>query len=289
MTHDAQADAWGCGVELIDYYRVIRRRWLLIVVPTLIVPIVAYVVAVGEPPKYVGDATMVVSEIRTSNPSQGQVPAFSPSVERDINTHMQAIRTMDVLEDADSRLSEPIGWRSIKGAVSLENPSGSNIITIQVRRGDPESASEIAEAVATAYADWTMERRGEALAMVCEQAEEELQATLDRLVEIPRETTVTVYSSESGQDIELASSPPSQLVGTNAYESLSYSLSQMNFSDIPYVGLAWVLESGVVNESPVGSNTKRDAVLGLAVGLFFGLGIAFLVEYIEKQRALDRT
>ncbi|HEY5540804.1 MAG TPA: Wzz/FepE/Etk N-terminal domain-containing protein, partial [Coriobacteriia bacterium] len=71
-------------------------------------------------------------------------------------------------------------------------------------------------------------------------------------------------------------------IATNLYATLAQNAETLKVSEQLAVGSGSVVESAAIEPGRISPNPSRNGVLGLAVGLVFGLGIAFLAEYLDN-------
>ena len=88
---------------------------------------------------------------------------------------------------------------------------------------------------------------------------------------------------------KLAASPnPSQdlnaelQIATGTYTTLAEKLEQLRINERLETGPARIVSTAVTDTHAVSPKPVRNAALGLVVGLLFGLGMAFLYEYLDN-------
>ena len=85
--------------------------------------------------------------------------------------------------------------------------------------------------------------------------------------------------SSAGKTDELAAALQ---IATGTYTTLAEKLEQLRINERLESGPGRVVSPAVVDADPVSPKPLRNVVLGLVVGLVFGLGMAFLYEYLDN-------
>jgi capsular polysaccharide biosynthesis protein len=72
-----------------------------------------------------------------------------------------------------------------------------------------------------------------------------------------------------------------QRIANTVGEAFSDKISEASPSASPIAATLW--ERAVLPDSPSNPNPLRDAILALALGLMLGVGLAFLLEYLDNS------
>lgn len=73
------------------------------------------------------------------------------------------------------------------------------------------------------------------------------------------------------------------LVAQNAYETLLTRLQETQVAENQNIGNARIIETAILPEDPIGSNSKLLVVAGAFVGMLVGISIAFLLDLIDSS------
>jgi succinoglycan biosynthesis transport protein ExoP len=133
-------------VELVEYANVLRRRWVVIVCSALVGALAAFAWASSTPPTYTATAKVYVS--LNTGESTSDLLQGSTYVKNLIESYA-ALTDMPVVLDPVARdLGPDVTGRYLATIVSADSPLNTSIIEIKVDHGIPETAAQIADAVA---------------------------------------------------------------------------------------------------------------------------------------------
>lgn len=139
------------GFSLRDVIAMVRRRWLPLLVLTLLGLGLAAVFTVLQPPRYTASATAVVNPTVTDNPaaalSQDSV-AKSRAVQFD-----ELAGSALVAERAAAMVDFPVSTGEALAAVTTSVPTNTALIKVQAEWSDPAQAAQLADAWVQALQD----------------------------------------------------------------------------------------------------------------------------------------
>jgi Mrp family chromosome partitioning ATPase len=284
------------GLTLRDYLAVVwRRKWLILLV-TLVATGAAYVFADRQADMYQAAADLIYeSQIDVSNPLSTYT--YTDPYERDLE--MRAIANVlaspDMIRRAEAILDETYvgGYQSnqadggVRGttadgepvaqpsasasdddvaydlpgyAVSSTVPEdtssnsvGSNVVSIIGDSTDPRLAAAAANAYAEAYVSWRAERQ---------------QEQIDK--------AITVVKDQMARYRDAAQT-------SSDYIILQERLRDLQILRETATGNFRVLVPAQEPGAPYEPQPLRSAILGLGVGLFAGIGLAFLLEQFDTR------
>ena len=136
--------------------------------------------------------------------------------------------------------------------------SGSNVVLITGDSEDPELAAAAANAYADAFVDWRKERQQAQI----QKAVDAVEAQLDEYEGAAKQTADYLMLKQRLQDLVI-----SKATATGNYR---------------------VLVQAQVPTAPYAPDPWRAAILGLGVGLFAGIGLAFLLEQFDTRLRTHR-
>ena len=274
----------GEGLTLRDYLAVVwRRKWVIILV-TVVATLAAYFFAARQPDMYSANTDLIYeSAIDVANPLSQY--GYTDPYERDLE--MRAISNIlaspDMIARAEKILDESFqgdyasnkaggggaagapGY-SVSSAVpetTSSNAVGSNVVGISGTSTQPVLAAAAANAYADAFVDWRQKRQ---------------KIQVDKAIQVVQEQMSRYQQS--------------------AKESADYLILQQRLRDLQILsgtatGNYRVLVPAETPGAPFEPRPLRSAILGLGVGLFAGIGLAFLLEQFDtrlrRQDEIART
>lgn len=118
--------------------------------------------------------------------------------------------------------------------------------------------------------------------LVLNQVEDRLKADYNislNTAEIKNSVTVEQNQNSQMFSIVAKSSKPNQAM---YIANTVATIFQENAKDVLNVDRITIISKAVISTKPVSPNNKLMVIIGLAVGLFFGIGIAFLIEIFDR-------
>lgn len=142
-------------IDLLELLFVLLEQWKVLVASTVIVALIAFVASwLLITPKYKSTSELYVLSKSTSLTSISDLQ-IGTSLTTD---YMEVISSRPVLEQVITNLGLEEGYGSLKGRISLENPSNSRIMKISVTDTDPKNAKTIADEIAEVSASYISEK-----------------------------------------------------------------------------------------------------------------------------------
>jgi uncharacterized protein involved in exopolysaccharide biosynthesis len=240
--------------SLRDYLRLVRKQWLLILIPAVIGAGAAYFFSSRTAKTY--DASAAVSiqdetqllELLGTSVYPGAAPGTSPQVVA------QTIDTPALAQGVKRRLRTRLPREELRGLISLSVDSTSGLVNVTASTGSGAFAARVANAFAAQIAVNTTSaaRRQFASAIT----------TLSRRLHQLGPTTLANAAERSNLETEISR------------------LEFLHSNSTP----GQVAKSAEAPGAPASPKPARDAALGLAAGLLLGLILAFLRESLDRRR-----
>ncbi len=236
--------------ELRDYLAILRRRWLTIVVVTVICTGLALAYSITRQAEYEASTTVLLRRTASqsiANPGAGSL---------DIATEMEVATSRSVRDAAEAKIGHPVN-------VSADSGDSASIIALSVQSTNADQAVKDANEYAKVFID---ERRQKSVDDFL-QAAEQVQAKID---DINGQIAVAPTIDES---VRLA----------RQRDFYANQLDQLRFAaSANQIGGAQVV-SAALNANKVRPVPARDAMLGFIGGLVLGIVLAFLREYLDDS------
>ncbi len=261
-------------MELRDYLNVLRARKWTIVQAVIVVTLAAVVLSLLQPPVYEGEAKVLISESDAAAALFGQVlPELSSQPERALQTQVQLMQMRPLLESTIRRLDLKMTPEDLADAVVVRALGQTNVVSIVAQAGEADRARDIANTLADEFVGWSMDYKRASIRAAISEVESRLSEAERRIIEI----------AERREDEGPSDALDAQLgIASGAYGTLVEQLEQLKINEQLETGSGTVVSPAVRAAVAVEPSPARNAILGFAVGLVFGLAMAFLYEYLDN-------
>jgi Mrp family chromosome partitioning ATPase len=248
------------GMTLRDYARVLARRWWLIALVALVAAGSAFAFSYSQTRMYQADARLLYeSSISVASPLTGATSDNPTTRQAELSAAVTVLVSPDMQQRGDELLAKELGGPpeagyEVEGEVESSGGSSSytdNVVLVMGRSSDAGVASAAANAYAAAFIEWRVEKERAAI-------NDAVAALKDRM---------KGYRGAAKQSTE--------------YVILAQRLQDLEIRKATITGNFRLVVPATVPESPYEPRPLRSAILGLAVGLFAGIGLAFLLEQFD--------
>jgi capsular exopolysaccharide synthesis family protein len=266
-------------VELRDYLRVIRARKWVIIQAVVIVTVAALVTSLLLPKTYQGEARVLISERDTGAALLGTVlPDLSSQPERALQTQVQLVELRSLAARTIRQLNLQESPDTLLNGVAVTAVGQTNIISIKATDRSPEHAAEIANSLAQAYVEWSKESKRASIKAAADEVQQRLDQSKTEILALGRKISDQGKSDELSAELQMA---------TGAYTALASKLEELRVNEQLETGSGAVVDPAVVPTVAASPKPVRNSGLGLGVGLVFGVGMAFLYEYLDNTIKSD--
>jgi len=271
MNSDQRPDSF----EVVDYTHVLRRRWPIVVVVTIICLVGAAGYVFAGPKTYTGTAQ--VSVVATGADLAQSTTASRTSGAVDLDTEAQIVTDSTVATLAGKKLHSSLSAYDLGKDVSVAVPANSSLMDISCDMSTGTAAAACANAFAAAY----LENRTSTAASYITDQITPLKSQISSLQKTVSSLNTTIQSQPKNSSTRIgdqaqATSDNNQLSNLNGKLATLYSeASQTNGGSV-------TTAAGVPGDP---SSPKKSLVLpsGLAAGLVIGLVIAFGWDRRDKR------
>lgn len=184
-------EARGPVIELLRYLRVLRQRWLLVVVVIAAAILAAFLIT-PRTPQYVSNTTLLIGPVST-DVSSGSVE-LDPSRQTGLTflalTYIQMLQSLPVAEETVRQTGVDISPQTLADSVQALNAPGTQLLRVSVRSDDPGEAQVLTDATAQSFIELLREQQ-------------ELQAAANGDAEGTFLSPVTVYAAATLPDTPL--------------------------------------------------------------------------------------
>ena len=253
---------------ITDYLDVLKRFWVIVVMAVTVVTILNVGLALTRTKIYQSSTDVVLVQRQSDILLSGNM-ANAISSQRAVDTQVRIAEGGSVKAKVAEKLSLNI---SDLPKINASGVGETDIIRITVRDADPTLAAQVAAAAADGYIE---ERRLAAINDLT-QAAVEVQSRIATL----QENLDTL--DETSTDDLIVTQRNALLSQIGALQS---QLNQLQLNAALRTGNAQVVVPAAVPESPVEPNPVRSAALGIILGLLLGVGLVFLIDYLDRSIA----
>ena len=259
------SDEEGEDIALRDYLGVLwRRKWVVILV-TVVATLAAFGFSYRQAKVYEARADLIYEQqLDVSNPLTGQTYSDPNQRVVELNAVDAVIKSPPMTKRADALLEDQglpttgfeVRAEQVQDANATATQTG-NIVSVLATSESPELAAAASQAYADAFVAWREERMRSQIDIAAKAIESEMRG----------------YEGAAKDSAD--------------YLILSQRLRDLQILKATATGNFRVLVPATMPESPIEPQPLRSAILGFGVGLFAGIGLAFLLEQFDTR--LRRT
>ena len=284
--------------ESIDFRRylgLLRRWWWLFVIATLAAGAVGYYYSLQLTPIYQAKTTMMISEAPTSTRS-ADLTSITTS-ERLARTYASMIKTRPMMEKVIQRLGVVLPPDQVRGMVSVNQVSNSQLLEITAKGPDGNFAAAVANALVVVFTEQLQEQQSTRFAASKNSLEE-------RVAEIERQITdlqdqVAVQRSIVERKQLAAEASNTFLLSTDSdvaeldrmegrldqFESIRTNLvlsyEQVRLAEAQSYSNVVQIEPAEVPSSPISPDVLQNTMLAALVGLMLSAGGVFVFDLLD--------
>jgi non-specific protein-tyrosine kinase len=248
----------GEGWTIHDYLAVLRRRWWVILLVVVVATAGAYYLSNRQAKRYTAAATIIYKQ-QLSLVSLNSAYTDVVGLDREMSSINSLLAGPELRERVATLLKNKEIDASPGFSVSAEQQSGggtagSNIVVFTGDSTSPQLAASSANASAGAFVEWNKDIQRQLI----DQAIPVIKSQLKK------------YNSKQDKL-------------TTDYLMLQSRLQDLEILKASTTGNYRMLAPASVPDAPYAPDPKRSALVGFAVGLFAGIGLAFLLEQFDTR------
>jgi capsular exopolysaccharide synthesis family protein len=272
VTHRSPTPSKQENSDLRTYLKVLksRKRTIVVVFVLVVAAVLAY--SFAQTKQYTATAEVLIQPSGAPPQVGGtETTSLQPS---DIQTQVQLISSAPVKASVTTKLGKKAP------DVSVTPVGQTDVIDVAATSPRPQEAAAVANAYATSYVDF---RRGQAVDSLVGAAQQ-VQAKIRDIDGQVAALNNQVASAPSSQRSSVQQSVTPQLNALSDQEAaLKTQLGQLQLNSAVQTGAAQVVTPAAVPTSPSSPQIVRNGLIGAAVGLLLGIGIAFLRDYFDDS------
>ena len=254
-------------MELRDYLIVLSHRKWLILAAGLLVASTALALSLIQTPVFQASARVLLEPTQSVFESTNRPPV-------DVPTEIQRLKSRPV-QDA---VRQEVGAAPKVQAIQVEK---TQVIRLSTESSSPLRAAEFANAYADAYIAYRIQQAVDQLEKATGPVRERIEA-LDKEIK-PLQDQIDALPAGPQRDAKSLELGPrmNALLGNQA--SFKATLDKLQIDAALKSGGVQLVAPAVVPSNAVRPNPVRNSLLGLSVGLLFGIGFAFLLEHLDDS------
>lgn len=236
----------------LRFLRVVRERWWIVALTTLVCVGVALIVSLSQPKEYEASATLLFRNPGFSSALFGS-SVFEPSLDpaRESTTNLQLVRSRTVARAVREELGLDTSPSDLAEQVDVEERTNSDVVDVRVRDEDPRLAARLAGEFANQYVLF--------------------RQSADRRKITDAETLIRN---------RLAELPPD---ATAERSELQDALQKLIALEAVQTGNAELIDRAEVPTVAASPQTKRDVAAAFVFGVALGLVLAFLLDLLDRR------
>ena len=259
-------------LDLTGFVRIVRRRlWVVLLVP-LLVASAAYASAKAQTPKYRSSADILLVRT-TAEAIYAPLDANVSDPNRLLADQIRVVRSQDLA----TMVKAILGYTP---SIDTKGSTTEDVITLSAVSTDPRAAAAVVNAYAGSYLKYRIASSASQNAAAQAEARRQLDAAQQQLNALDQAAEAVPLNQQA--DLRLAQAVQRAPLNTQLANAQSQ-LSQLQAAAAVDKGGAQLLASASVASVPYSPKSKRSALLGLAIGVVFGLGLAFLLDYLDNR------
>ncbi|MEW6554200.1 MAG: polysaccharide biosynthesis tyrosine autokinase [Actinomycetota bacterium] len=265
-------------MELKDYINVIKKRKWWVIGSILLVTGAALLYSFFlQNTVYQATSWVVIKEKPLeSTVLEETISELSTQPERSLQTQVELLKTKEMAKKVVDALQLELSPSGLMAKISVEPLSNTNIIAIKATDRYPELARDIANQYAVVYQEWRRSENVKEIAKARAEVWEVLQSTKDEAIDLSRQIESRFGNQAIPEELKVE-----QQIAYNYYVDLQRIYRELSISEDLMSGGLEVIVDDDVPTSPVNPRPVRNGVLAFFLGTILGLGLAFLVDYLD--------
>jgi len=274
-------------VELRYYLRLFKKWFWLVIVGAILGLVGGYIVSLLTVPVYQSTVTLLISQ--GADPLRDQYTAMIAS-QRAAITYVEQLKSSEVLEQVarDLNIATPTG--GLPAAVLAQNVRDTQLIRVSVEDINPARAQAIANQIAKVFNEQLNTFQRERYRIVQEDMDRQVAETRKKIDETQKALAPLGDSNDpkalAAPEFVRTERQRLQLELTtlqSQYSVLLASAQNVRLAASRYTDAVTVSSPAKMPIAPIRPRTSTNILIGLAVGTLIGLGIAFLIEYLDDS------
>jgi len=272
-------------MELNDHLAIIlKRRWIIIEC-FLIITITVIIGSFIQRPIYESSVKILIEQ-KAGNSSllsglaAGDALTALSRTGSPLETQMEIIKTDPILNTVIQRMNltdkkgRTLKAVALRGQIDIAALRMTDIIQANVQSTDPNRSAAIANALGDVFVEASQQSNQREAEMARKFIEEQL-------IEVKKELSGAEVGP--GKGVNILQSKRMATVSENTYIMLLQKLEDARIAEAVKIGYARIIEPATPPTNPVKPKKARNAMMGAFFGIFFGVGLTILFEYLDDS------
>lgn len=268
-------------MDLRSYFSIFRKWLWLVILCAVLAGAAAFFFSRQQTPIYQSTATVFINQARSSTGNSDYTDIITS--ERIARTYAAMLQDWPTLDQAAIALGYPGGLAELRQAYALDvtvTPvRDTQLVQVNVESSHPEVAAGVANVLPEVFMQMNRERQQQRFADTRQDLQTELAGT-ELELEQTRLALIQLADTEENENERDRLERVAARYQTT-YNNLTNSLENLRLAEAQTTDNIVLTTPAQPSTSPVRPRVLYNALLALVVGALFGLGIAFLIEYLD--------
>ena len=251
--------------------RTLRRRWLIVLIPVVLVPCIAASYALSRDDEYSATASLL---FRTS-PGSGVRLSPGQDEEREGATNLGLATLSAVAQRTAAALGDGVTAGTVSSSVSASSDASANLLTIKATNADRRLVAPMANEYARQFVAFRRRADRRTVSEARARSESRLNIVQDQLNKLRAQPEVSGPSgSRRVNQIRTLRAERDQLLKTTQELSTEGTLTSGNVE---------IAQRAATPGSPSSPRSGPTIGLGLGLGILLGIALALLFELLDRR------
>ncbi|MDH5279260.1 MAG: polysaccharide biosynthesis tyrosine autokinase, partial [Actinomycetota bacterium] len=262
----------GDAINLRDQVAVLRRRWRLIALTTVIFVAGALAMSLGQAPLYRSSTTLEITPVSASQVATNGVVMQPSEISTEIQVLLSDQVAKRVLEDL-TQLDD--STQALLDTVAVQQESDTRVIIVTAMRPSAREAQSVAESFADSYLTFRREQANEQNASALLELRTQEKAIRDRVDVITEQLPSASDTKQAQLETE------KDLLNIQLLQIQTQKADILTSSPAALGNGGQVLIEANLPGRPAEPQPVKAGLLGAFVGLVLGIGLAFVRDHFD--------
>jgi capsular exopolysaccharide synthesis family protein len=268
-------------MDLRNYINLVRKWLWLVVLCSVIAGAVTFFISRRQTPIYQSTATVFINQARSTTARADYTDIITS--ERVARTYAAMLQDWPTLDQAAIALGFTGGIGAMQAAhnvsVSVTPVRDTQLVQVIVQSSDPALAANVANILPDVFMQMNRDRQQERFADTRQELQTDLAAAEADLEKTEQALNALADTPENRDERDRLT----RLAARNqtTFNNLSKSLEDLRLAEAQTTDNITLTTPAQAASSPIRPRVLFNTLLALVVGALIGLGIAFLIEYLD--------